>query len=138
MLKFLPSDIKLKLIGDGPDLLSYIELIKKNELEDRVIFKGIVPYSELLNESKNSKLGIVVYKMEGLNNYYCSPNKIYEYAQLKIPMLMSAQPFLKKIIKDYKIGETIMPDDSIENQAKLALKIIRNNELYKKYGCVFN
>ncbi len=31
-----------------------------------------------------------------------------------------------------------MPDDSIENQAKLALKIIRNNELYKKYGCVFN
>lgn len=25
-----------------------------------------------------------------------------------------------------------MPDDSIENQAKLALKIIRNNELYKK------
>lgn len=131
MLLYLPRNVKLKLIGDGPDLNLYKSLVNEKNLQDRVIFTGLVPYSELFEESKECVVGIVMYKLEGLNNYYCSPNKIYEYAHLKIPMILSSQPFLKFINEKYQIGEVVNPDDTIRDMANKAFKIMNNIEHYQ-------
>jgi glycosyltransferase involved in cell wall biosynthesis len=131
MLSYLPNDVKLKLIGDGPDLRKCQKLVRDENLECRVKFTGMVPYSKLLAENEESKVGIVVYKLQGINNYYCSPNKIFEYAQLGIPMLLSSQPFLKKVNAKYKIGEIICPDDTNEDMARKILKLLSNLESYK-------
>lgn len=132
MLQYLPNSIKLKLIGSGPEINKYKSQAKELGLETRVVFTGMIPYSQILNESKNCKLSIVYYSLDGLNNYYCSPNKIYEYAQLGIPMFVSAQPFLKRIVSKYNIGEVLEPNKSIEEHAKVVLYMLHNISFYKK------
>lgn len=132
ILKYLPERIKLKLVGGGPDIPMYKQLVEDLNLSHRVIFAGWIPYSQLLNESKQCKLAIVYYSLIGLNNYYCSPNKVYEYAQIGIPMFVSPQPFLKYIVIKYKIGQVLDINNTIESEAKKMLNIIDNYAQYQK------
>lgn len=105
VLTKLPTEIKLKLIGTGPDVKYYKQLCSELKLQDRVIFTGKIPYSQLLKESVDCRIGIVNYLMDDLNNFYCSPNKLFEYIQCKIPVICSPQPFLKEVINKYHVGE---------------------------------
>lgn len=41
------ANIKLLIIGDGPDLAKYQEEVKKAGLEDKIIFTGRVPWEEI-------------------------------------------------------------------------------------------
>ena len=132
ILKYLPPHIRLKLIGTGPEISYYKELAEKTGLTDRILFTGLIPNSEIKKESKYCKLGIVYYKMNGLNNLYCSPNKVYEYAQLGIPMLVSPQPFLQKIITKYNIGEVLDINVPVEKNAESIINIMKNYTYYQK------
>ncbi len=128
----LPNNIKLKIIGGGPDLDYFKHLVVKLNLEDRVFFTGKIPYSQLIEENMNCKVGIVSYSLNGLNNYYCSPNKLYEYAQLKIPMIFSSQPFLINIANKYRIGEVISRKMSEKEKANLIIKLFDNLNFYQE------
>lgn len=81
-LSFLPEFCKLKIVGGGEvQELNYLKsLVSQLHLGERVMFTGPVPYDQLITQTQNSDLGIVTYKSWNLNTYYCSPNKIYEYA----------------------------------------------------------
>ena len=129
-MKYLPVSYKLKLIGEGPDFFSYKEMVLQNSLIEKVIFTGKLPYEELVNESKECKIGIVSYLMDDLNNYYCAPNKLYEYAQFNIPVLVSPQPFLIKIVNEYKIGEILYPNISDREFCDLIIKMMENYNDY--------
>lgn len=39
--------LKLVIIGDGPDINFYKDLVKKNKLENRIIFVGKIPYKDI-------------------------------------------------------------------------------------------
>jgi glycosyltransferase involved in cell wall biosynthesis len=132
LLKNLPKNIKLKIIGGGPDLKYFKDLVTKLDLNDRVVFTGKVPYSQLVNENKDCKIGIVSYSLNGLNNYYCSPNKLYEYAQLNIPMIFSSQPFLVNIANKYRIGEVIPKKMSDADKADIIMKLFDNINYYRE------
>jgi len=45
--KYLPSDVRLMIVGKGPALQDMKDLVKSEGLEDRVIFAGFVPDDEL-------------------------------------------------------------------------------------------
>jgi len=132
LLKNLPLNIKLKIIGGGPDLEYFKNLVVKLNLNERVIFAGMIPYSQLINENKNCKVGIVSYSLDGLNNYYCSPNKIFEYAQLKLPMIFSPQPFLQKISSEYRIGVVLTKNMSSKEKANLIIDLFNNLSFYQE------
>lgn len=139
VLTLLPNDIKLKLIGNGPDVDFYKQLCKTLKLEDRVIFTGRIPYSQLLKESSKCRIGIVNYLMDDLNNFYCSPNKLFEYTQCKIPVICSPQPFLKEIVDKYHIGE--IWDWRTKDITKLSVIIKRmmdNTDYYCQLMDLFN
>jgi len=129
-LKLLPMHIKLKLIGDGPDLGYYHKIVADLRLEDRVIFVGKVPYEDLQKESEPCKVGIVSYLMDDLNNYYCSPNKLYEYTALSIPVLVSPQPFFKTVIAKYAIGEVFTQEDSDDTYCNIIVTMLNKYETY--------
>ncbi len=138
LLISLPKNIKLKIIGGGPDMDYFKDLVIKLNLVERVCFTGKIPYSQLIKENKNCKVGIVSYSLEGLNNYYCSPNKLYEYAQLNIPMLFSSQPFLIKVAKKYHIGEVIYKNMTTEAKVNLITNMFSNISLYTENFGKFN
>ena len=101
--------------------------VKKLKLEDKVIFTPGVPQNELLNHSKSADLGVIPYQFVGLNNYYTSPNKLFEYINAGVPIAASDFPELKRVIDKYNIGETFDPE-SPKSIAEGINKIIDNPE----------
>lgn len=119
--------IQLKIIGGGDGVDYYNQYVRRLNLSSRVVFTGRLPYDSLLKESEEGKVGILVYPMEGLNNIYCAPNKIYEYAEAGLPVLVSPQPFLKYIVQKYHIGECLEYPFEEEDIAR------KVNALFKHY-----
>lgn len=128
--KMLSDEITFKIIGGGVDLPKYRTYVNENAMGDKVHFTGTLPYKELIKVSSKSKVGIIVYQMTGLNFIYCEPNKIYEYAHLYQPMLVTPQPGLRHLITKYHIGEVLdYPLRADDISAKIK-KIFDNYDSY--------
>lgn len=131
MQEYLPKDYKLLLIGNGPSGEELKKEAEQRNIKENVIFAGRLTQAELYKRSVTSKIGIVTYTTEGLNNYFCAPNKIFEYASLGIPMIGTPQPFIKAIFKKYKVGEIVEWGDK-ETYINAIKKIIDNYDSYTK------
>lgn len=102
----LPDSYKLVLIGGGPDLTriaSRASIAGSQQLK----IVGPIPHDDVQDVIATGDVGIVVYSMDGLNNLYCSPNKIFEYAQAGVPVVTSCQPPLKEMVERYNIGAVV-------------------------------
>jgi glycosyltransferase involved in cell wall biosynthesis len=129
-VKFWQPGSLLFLIG--PILSS-----EKNELEQlinqeaRVIYHSPVNSEVLPQYTKFADVGIVIYANDCRNNYYCAPNKLYEYIFSSIPVCGSNLPEIKKVISKYKVGE-IFEDSNPKSIARAINKILSNYENYNK------
>ncbi len=47
LINNMVDNTKLVIVGDGPDIDFYKELVKQNKVEDKVIFVGKIPYNEI-------------------------------------------------------------------------------------------
>jgi glycosyltransferase involved in cell wall biosynthesis len=61
----------------------------------------------LFEYTKHADLGISVEENKGLNYFYALPNKLFDYIQAEIPVLVSPFPEMKNIVNTYKIGDCI-------------------------------
>ncbi|MDH3381162.1 MAG: group 1 glycosyl transferase, partial [Flavobacteriaceae bacterium] len=74
-------------------------------------------------------LGISIEEDIGLNYRYALPNKLFDYIQAKIPVLVSNLPEMSNLVSHYKIGEIIIERNPI-TIAKLIESMIENKNLY--------
>lgn len=86
-----------------------------------------VAHDDIYSFLEDYDVGLAFYKNTNLNNYYCAPNKVYDYIQMGMPVITNAYPGLKEIIADNKIGVCI-PEVSI-NQLQTAIKAIKRNHI---------
>lgn len=141
-LSFLSKNIKLVIVGDGPDFFKIRNLVRnKKDLKDRIILLGRQPENYLQTIMSFCHIGIVIYSLVGKNNYFCASNKIYDYTQAKIPIVCSSQPVFKNIVRKYKIGEifenSIKYNYSLEI-AKSIIIVMENYDNYKNNLSIFN
>lgn len=94
---------KLLIIGDGPDL-ERLKVIAFEKIVDRVCFTGTLPYKYLSVLLEKSDIGYISYPVDSLNNKYCAPNKIFEYASVRLPMISPWNPTIEEFFTTYKIG----------------------------------
>ena len=66
-----------------------------------------------------------------VNTIYCSPNKIFEYASINLPMLSTNQPFIAEVFSKYKLGETFHLGD-IKSFVYSFNKVIKNYSSYRQ------
>jgi len=90
-----------------------------------IIFTGFIPAPEHLEYTKYCNVGIANYDKSSLNNVFCAPNKIFEYAKYAIPVLASNNVALEESIGLYKAGKCIDFNDI--NQIINALNEISRN-----------
>ena len=95
------------IIGSGDIEKKLQDKTKKLGLNKKVIFVGQVPFSELHDYTVQADIGISIEKNIGLNYYYSLPNKLFDYINANIPVLVSELPETKKIVEKYQIGELI-------------------------------
>ncbi len=135
-MKYLDTNVRLIMVGGGPDLDYFKAQAEKDGVAGRVSFIGKVPRDHLFSILSACDAGIVTYPYKGLNNIYCAPNKLYEYAQAGLPIVATSQPPIKSIIDEYKIGEIIDCDNFEDNKipniaAECIRRILSNPEQYK-------
>lgn len=101
---------QLVLMGWGPLRGALETLAAEVGVTARVTFLEPVPMDELLEATAGADLGVVPYRNVGLNNYYTSPNKLFEYCVAGVPVVASRFPELVKVVEGEGIGATFDPD----------------------------
>lgn len=69
-----------------------------------VSFVPGVEQQDLPNWTAGATVGVIPYEHVGLNHWFCSPNKLWEYPNAAVPMLVSPFPEMAKVVESYGIG----------------------------------
>lgn len=127
------SDDKLGLIilGDELNINCKKALIKRAITDKRIVFLDHINPPKHLLITKGCLAGILLYKDNSLNNIYCAPNKIYEYAVCGLPMLLPNYPGMEFINEKYNLGITCNPQ-SIKSIKEAIVLLSKNKKNYKK------
>ncbi len=76
-------------------------------------FLGKVDIKVLYSILKTADFGIIAYDSVDLNNRFCAPNKLYEYAFFELPMVTSSQELFVKTFDEYPLGIVVSEDMSL-------------------------
>lgn len=96
-----------KIIGDGPKKEEYEALARKENLEEKVIFLGKLHPDALRKVTRTADVGLSVEENGGVSYLYSLPNKVADYIQSRVPLVMINFPEMKRIYKQFKVGEMI-------------------------------
>lgn len=107
--KYLDESWQLVFMGWGnfeEDLNKAHLLQNNNDLKSlsNVSFVGKARQDELAYWSSGATIGVIPYENIGLNHWYCTPNKLWEYPNANVPILVSPFPEMQKVLEKWKIG----------------------------------
>ncbi len=128
-MQYLPQ-FKLIIIGSGDLEMELKQRVKQLQLSHCITFLGKIQPTELHSITSECCLGVSLEEDLGLNYRYALPNKVFDYIQARIPILVSNLPEMEKLVNEHKIGESI---STKANSAELASKInamLSNAEIY--------
>lgn len=110
-MQFLP-EYELWIIGKGDveDALK-AQAQAGNLLGENVHFQGFVPWEELAKYTAQASLGFSIEEDLGLNYRYASPNKVYDYIQASVPVMVSDLPMMRRTVTQYGVGEVITAEE---------------------------
>ena len=126
-LKELEQDIVLYLMGSDPG--GYCEKIKT--VYEKTVYLGYVPAPFHLEVTSHAQVGIALYDYSSLNNLFCAPNKIYEYAGFGIPIIGNDVHGLRETIGKYEAGICVN-FDSVDEIKDALLRIMNDYERYSE------
>jgi glycosyltransferase involved in cell wall biosynthesis len=101
----------LQIFGEGTITRDLVRLRDSLALGNRVEFMGRIPFDELPIYTRQAALGISLEENIGLNYYFALPNKLFDYIQAQIPVLVSDLPEMRRIVTDYQIGQVVRDRD---------------------------
>ncbi|MDY7394701.1 glycosyltransferase [Aureibaculum sp. 2210JD6-5] len=131
MMQYLENTI-LYIIGGGDVFKELKVLTNSLQLEDKVIIKDKLPYDELMEYTKIADLGLSLDKSINLNYEFSLPNKVFDYIQAGIPLLISNRKEVAAIVSENKIG-WIIEDVEPKKMAEKVTLIFNDNEQYQIY-----
>lgn len=126
--------LKLAVGGKSKYIEQIKELIKETSNPDRFIFEDFAPYPKHFKHTFDAHIGLMLYDPSvSLNYKYCSPNKLFEYPMLGLPVISSNQPHLKECIEENDFGICINPKskDELSNAIERLYNFRRLKEMSK-------
>ncbi len=124
-MEYLP-EIDLWLAGGGDEEQKLRSLVAVMKL-DNVKFLGRIPLEELRPITCQADVGISVEEDMGLSYRYALPNKLFDYIQARIPVVVSNLPEMARIVKSYGIGLVASTHDPAEMAAVLKKALTDKN-----------
>ena len=101
-------DAKLYIYGSGDVINTMVDLVKVLSLDSKVVFKGHVRFDQLWQFTRTADLGLSFEEDTCLAYRFSLPNKIFDYINAEIPILISDLPEFKKVINTYNVGEVLV------------------------------
>ena len=125
---------ELWLVGDGDITDQLKQLVAELKLEPKVKFLGRLPIGKMGEITRQADLGISLEQDLGLNYRFALPNKLFDYIQAGVPVLVSNLPEMRRIVEHYQIGaiaDTHQRKDLAE-KIKTVLFDVEKNTLWKQ------
>jgi glycosyltransferase involved in cell wall biosynthesis len=116
----------LVIIGSGDIIEDLEQKVLTEGLENKVKFTGKILPKDLKRLTPNAAIGLSLEEDLGLNYRYALPNKIFDYIQAEVPVIVSDLPDMKKLVKDWEVGE-ILTHRSPESLANLIEQVTQND-----------
>ncbi len=101
-MQFLPEAV-LVLAGSG-DKVEELRRLAAGVSPENVRFAGRLPINKLTHLTRQAALGLSIEEDMGLNYRYALPNKLFDYIQAGIPVVISNLPEMRKVVDGYNIG----------------------------------
>ena len=130
--RYLPHEYRFVLIGGGPSVDALAALARQNDLDGRVVFVKKIPRDSLAGVLRRCDVGVVTYPYEGVDFLLCASNKVYEYAQVGLPMVLTDQVPLKRVVEQYHIGCLVARHDSPREIAAAIQRVVENREEFAR------
>jgi glycosyltransferase involved in cell wall biosynthesis len=77
---------------------------------ERIVVLPPVPYTELAPYTASADIGLLLYRNDCRNNYYCAPNKLFEYMMMGLPIVAANHPGLRHLVEDEGVGLCVDPE----------------------------
>ena len=116
------ENASLWIAGDGPQKEELQHLTKALGLENKVRFLGKLLPKNLREITKTADVGLSIEENNGLSYYYSMPNKVSDYIQARIPVIVSDFPEMRKIIDRFQTGEKISDHSQLAEKIEIVLK----------------
>ncbi len=121
--------IYIGILGYGRGIELILEVFKKTTTQSHVVFLGYgelaarikqdgldyhnihyheaVPHSQVVGIARSADFGFCLVQNVSLSDYYCLPNKLFEYAFAGLPVLASNFPDISALVQEYDLGKCI-------------------------------
>lgn len=140
--------VYLGILGPGRAIEKYLEVFSRDDINSHIIFVGWGHYEELIRKQalltknihfhepvdhidvvpliKECDYGLCMIDAESLSDYFCLPNKLFEYCFANLPVLASDIPEISRVLKKYDFGITG------PNNKEYIAKLVKEMSLMKK------
>ncbi len=98
------DNAQLVIVGQGDVEMELKELSRSPGLSGRVTFTGRISPDRLYEYTVQADLGISLEEDRGLNYRFALPNKVFDYIQAGVPVLVSDLPEVKSLVLQYDVG----------------------------------
>ena len=126
----IQDDFFLSIVGKGDVVDKLKRRCAKSDLVDKVLFVPTLPYSQMMQFTLNSDVGVSLDKNNNINYKFSLPNKIFDYSKAEIPFVSTNLVEIRKIAEEFHTGvliSSLNPESIIVGLNKaIALKKSKN------------
>lgn len=123
------DNAELWIAGGGPLEAEFWNLAKHSGVEDKIKFLGKLCPSDLREITPKADVGLSIEENKGLSYYYSLPNKISDYIQSRVPVVVSNFPEMTNIVNTFGVGE-IIENHSPEHLAEKIKLVLKNGKAF--------
>jgi glycosyltransferase involved in cell wall biosynthesis len=132
-MQFLPG-YQLWIVGRGDVEEKLRAQAAASAWAERVVFHGFMPLEQLAPLTARASLGFSLEEDLGANYHYASPNKVYDYIQAGVPVLVSDLPEMRRVAVDHGVGEVLAKEErDPKDLAKRVRNLVESETKYATY-----
>jgi glycosyltransferase involved in cell wall biosynthesis len=114
------------IVGSGDVIEILKSMVAELNLEEKVLFRGKLPFDEMMQYTQVADLGLTLDKDTNINYRYSLPNKVFDYIQAGIPVLASNLVEVANVVKSYGVGDVVESHDPKAIAAKMTEMFVKS------------
>lgn len=120
-------ELKLYLLPSDPKYYAYLR--KLSLRHENVFFNDPIPYDEVISTINSNDIGIYILRPTSSQTLINLPNKIFEFIQARLAVLIGPHPEMGALVEKYNLGK-IAPGYEVRDIQEALLSATRE-EIYQ-------
>ena len=120
------------IIGSGDIETELFQKTRDLKLQKKVKFIPRVSLEKLQKLTALADIGLSIEEDLGLNYRFALPNKVFDYIQAQVPILVSDLVEMKQIVEQYNVGETILDRTPLAIATQITAMLKKDKNYYTK------